>query len=142
VVILPDADDALLPTASEATATLFAGPDVVKVHWSLEVVDRAGQPIGKTIPAEAGLELRLRLRQALEELARVVPPGNSYLLADQAEWDMGLADRRAVPFPEKDGRCRLPPLRALAVPCLLQNEQLVVFSLQDRNVGSPAATET
>ncbi len=50
VVLFLDADDALLPDAAERALACFDSPDVVKVHWPMNVIDESGAPTGETIP--------------------------------------------------------------------------------------------
>ena len=45
-VILLDADDVLDPSAIEKTIGFFAEPDIVKVCWPFDVIDRHGRPTG------------------------------------------------------------------------------------------------
>jgi glycosyltransferase involved in cell wall biosynthesis len=47
VVFFLDSDDALLPSAVETVLDLFGGPDVVKVHWPLWIIDKDGRETGK-----------------------------------------------------------------------------------------------
>ena len=53
VVLFLDADDMLEPTAVARAMPLFADPDVVKVHWSLAVIDEDGRRTGERHPAVA-----------------------------------------------------------------------------------------
>ena len=46
-VILLDADDVLDPATIERTIGLFADPEVVKVCWPFEIIDRNGEPTGE-----------------------------------------------------------------------------------------------
>jgi glycosyltransferase involved in cell wall biosynthesis len=52
-----------------------------------------------------------RIRRALDDLCRVVPPGATFVLADEAEWDTDdiVRARRRVPITERDGVYWGPP---------------------------------
>jgi glycosyltransferase involved in cell wall biosynthesis len=51
-----------------------------------------------------------RLRRAVEELAAWVPPGEPFILVDNGIWGMDVrADRRPIPFLERNGRYWGPP---------------------------------
>jgi hypothetical protein len=52
-----------------------------------------------------------RIRRALDDLCRVVPPGAVFVLADEAEWDTDevVRTRRRVPLTERDGVYWGPP---------------------------------
>jgi len=52
-----------------------------------------------------------RIRRALDDLCRVVPPGAVFVLADEAEWDTDplVRTRRRVPIVEHDGVYWGPP---------------------------------
>jgi glycosyltransferase involved in cell wall biosynthesis len=50
VVIFLDADDALSPRAIERALEGFCEPNVVKVHWPLEVIAEDGRPTGQRYP--------------------------------------------------------------------------------------------
>jgi glycosyltransferase involved in cell wall biosynthesis len=52
IVVILDSDDMLLPDALEAAVPLFDGPDVVKVHWPLQLVDECGRSKGRVHPNE------------------------------------------------------------------------------------------
>jgi len=47
-----------------------------------------------------------RVRSATRELTALVPPGDTFILADEDRWDTGemVAGRRRIPFLERDGR--------------------------------------
>src|SRR5262249_47993132 len=47
-----------------------------------------------------------RLRSATDEIAAVIPPGETLILVDQDEWatDELIVGRRRIPFLERDGR--------------------------------------
>ncbi len=50
--------------------------------------------------------------QATQEIETLVPPGNQFILVDDATWEpceVIVTDRRAIPFLEKDGRYWGPP---------------------------------
>jgi hypothetical protein len=53
-----------------------------------------------------------RLLQAKQELADIIPSGDSYILIDDNEWGVGepVTGRRAIPFPEHEGAYAGPPL--------------------------------
>lgn len=52
VVLLLDADDVLHPDAVETAASVLGGPGgPPKAHWPLEVIDAAGDPVGRRHPA-------------------------------------------------------------------------------------------
>lgn len=51
-----------------------------------------------------------RLGRATEELKKLIPAGECYLLVDDNQWGIELlSGRRAIPFPEKDGFFAGPP---------------------------------
>lgn len=52
-----------------------------------------------------------RIRRALDDLCRVVPPGSAFVLADEAEWDTDdvVRTRRRVPIVEHEGVYWGPP---------------------------------
>jgi hypothetical protein len=53
-----------------------------------------------------------RLRDAIDDIVSVVPPGRSFLLADDDEWgspEVFEGGRRRIPFPEHDGHYAGPP---------------------------------
>lgn len=46
-----------------------------------------------------------RLQWATQEIAKLIPPGDTFILVDEAHWGIdGVADRRAIPFLERDGQ--------------------------------------
>src|SRR5262249_29624360 len=45
-----------------------------------------------------------RLARATQEIAAVVPPGNTFVLVDQDQWGMGEASSPPIPFLERDGK--------------------------------------
>lgn len=51
-------------------------------------------------------EWEIRRRKAVEEIASVVPPGRTLILADEDQWGASrvLAACRRLPFPERDGQ--------------------------------------
>lgn len=56
VVVMLDADDVLFPGILAAVAEEFAAdPDLVKVHWRLELIDDTGVRSGQVRPPRAGL---------------------------------------------------------------------------------------
>ncbi len=62
-----------------------------------------------------------RLARAAETIEATVPSGQPFLLIDDAEWAMdALHGRRAVPFPERDGRWWGPPADGHAAVCELE----------------------
>lgn len=54
---------------------------------------------------------REHIQQVIEDISRVIPAGEAFLLADEGEWDTSelLAGRRRIPFPERDGQPWGPP---------------------------------
>src|SRR5205807_1838484 len=65
VVLFLDADDMLFPTAVASAVKCFLHADTAKVHWPLEVIDRAGHRTGKTKPPQIPPEGDFR-QQVLE----------------------------------------------------------------------------
>jgi glycosyltransferase involved in cell wall biosynthesis len=56
------------------------------------------------------LEKRLRIRQVAQELTAAIPPGRNFALVDEgALIDHIPPDRRATPFPDRDGQYCGPP---------------------------------
>jgi hypothetical protein len=69
---------------------------------------RSGPP---TSWSPAGDHWVYRLSLANEEITRVVPPGETFILADEDLWGSGpdFAGRRRIPFPEEGGQYGGPP---------------------------------
>ena len=56
VVVMLDADDVLFPgVLAEVERAFAADPDVVKVHWRLELIDEEGRRSGRVRPPRPGL---------------------------------------------------------------------------------------
>jgi hypothetical protein len=110
VVFFVDSDDMLLPTAVEKALLLFTDPHMVKVHWSLCVVDEKGRRTGDVInPDLADGDLR-------SAVIRDGPYG--YLWPDTTgnAWGRPFLER-ILPVPEEEFRtspdlylCGLAPL--------------------------------
>lgn len=50
-----------------------------------------------------------RLEIAAQDVATLIPAGDSFILVDQNEWGEFVADRHAIPFMEQDGQYWGPP---------------------------------
>jgi len=52
-----------------------------------------------------------QIRQAIHEIAVLVPPGDTFILVDDDQWATGedIAGRRRLPFLERDGQYWGPP---------------------------------
>ena len=52
-----------------------------------------------------------RLRESVDDIANIVPPGGTFVLVDDEQWgtDESVENRRRVPFLERDGRYWGPP---------------------------------
>lgn len=65
VVLFLDADDMLFPSAVATAVRFFSETGTTKVHWPLEVIDRAGRRMGETRPPQTPPEGDFR-QQVLE----------------------------------------------------------------------------
>lgn len=81
-----------------------------------EVMRLAYSPISASVaatnqPAHASDDWTQRLRLAADELVRIIPAGNSFILVDDGQWGnvRALSGHRVIPFLEKDGRYWGPP---------------------------------
>jgi glycosyltransferase involved in cell wall biosynthesis len=52
VVLFLDADDILLPTAVASAVERFDRPEIVKVHWRLQLIDEQGRKMGGMRPSK------------------------------------------------------------------------------------------
>ncbi len=99
-VIFLDADDILdRETAARAAAAFASRPELVKVHYRLELMDGNGRPTGALVPP-AGLplpagDLRERVRLHPDDVPYPPASGNAF-----ASWAL----RRVLPMPEEDYR--------------------------------------
>lgn len=51
-----------------------------------------------------------RLQRAIQEIEKLIPPGETFILVDNAQWGVdGIADRHVIPFVERDGQYWGPP---------------------------------
>ncbi len=98
MVIFLDADDLLLPTATEQAAELFDDSDVVKVHWSMREVDEHGQETGKVQPNRPLAEGDLR-----DIVIRDGPSAYAWPPTSGNAWSRRFIERIA-PIPEEEYR--------------------------------------
>ncbi|MBD1847731.1 glycosyltransferase family 2 protein [Cyanobacteria bacterium FACHB-63] len=81
IICFLDADDILLPSAIERATELFYEPDVAKVHWPLQVIDRDGKMLQKLIPEkplpEEGFR-ELNLKLFVEDTVSCPTSGNAW----------------------------------------------------------------
>jgi glycosyltransferase involved in cell wall biosynthesis len=82
--------------------------DLVRYNARCDIVARHCRALGITVDAEGWKERSWlhRLDQAVRDIDSVVPPGSTFLLADEDEWATGgfVCGRRCLMFPERDGR--------------------------------------
>jgi glycosyltransferase involved in cell wall biosynthesis len=64
------------------------------------------------------------LHRAAEDLRAVIPAGETFLLADAGEWGTFFADRRSIPFPERDGQYWGAPVDDAAAVAELGRQRL------------------
>ena len=69
------------------------------------------QPVYELLGDSAGLPWAHRLELAKGDLEAAIPPGATFILADEEQWGIGehLAGRPRVPFPEREGQYWGPP---------------------------------
>jgi hypothetical protein len=78
-------------------------PELIELERQLQ-----NAPATSTPPAADRWLHQLEL--AREHIMRVVPPGSSFILVDDAQWgEVSLGDRRAIPFLERNGVYWGPP---------------------------------
>jgi SAM-dependent methyltransferase len=74
-------------------------------------LERSLKPATNKLRPHASDDWMQRLGLAIEELLHLIPPGNTFILVDDAHWGnvRALAQHRSVPFLEKDGIYWGPP---------------------------------
>jgi len=141
VVIFLDADDTLDPTAAAAAAAAFAAdPEAVKVQFRTEVIDAAGEPIGRIKPAD-----HLPLPGGDVRAAELAYPFDLVWMATSANAFRATALRRIMPMPEAPFRsCAdwyLVHLTALLGRVISLPEVLGAYRLHGANSYEPQAAD-
>ena len=93
-------------TMDEKIALFFQGYDSCCFHLS-RYLEGIGVEVDRELWKEQNKFYRWmeRLQIATREIAALIPPGDTFILVDQAEWGgQVVADRHALPFLERDGQ--------------------------------------
>jgi hypothetical protein len=96
VIFFLDSDDVMLMTAVEQAVSLFVAPDVIKVHWPLEVIDESGtfqKRIVPSVPVDEG--------NLMEAVAERGPAGYTWPPTSGSAWARHFIDS-VHPIPEND----------------------------------------
>jgi hypothetical protein len=104
--------------ARERVHAVYAALEREPLPAEVEDVDRLFQPVMDVVVPEIERQeqeeyrrWREQIQQVIDDISRVIPAGEAFLLADEGEWDTSefVAGRRRIPFPERDGQPWDPP---------------------------------
>lgn len=112
VVLFLDADDLLLPHATQVVAGLFESPDVTKAHWALWEIDERGGRTGRLKPERLPAEGDWREHTAAHGPLNITSPPTSGNAFSRSVLE------RLLPIPEDHYRiCADAYLALLATAC-------------------------
>jgi hypothetical protein len=86
-------------------------PELIELREQIECTASPDEPVGETATVSGAAHWAEQLQRARAEILETVPVGSAFILVNDDQWgdDSKFADRRVMPFVEREGRYWGPP---------------------------------